>query len=106
MIDKAAMISILTIAINSPDLAGALCKGSTFWDLLPANHPHAEQARKIAMKGCSRCPALRDCRCWLSSLPVADRPVGIVAGRVIGAPTGWRKPPSGRPNGRPRKTVA
>jgi hypothetical protein len=47
-----------------------------------AEEPHQlERRHRIALSTCAVCPALTDCRMWLESLPVQDRPDGIVAGQ-------------------------
>jgi hypothetical protein len=66
-----------------PDLTGAACSGRSDWfDLAPpdsADHAHSE-ARALAI--CAHCPVLGACRAWFASLPTAQRPVGVIAGRV------------------------
>jgi WhiB family redox-sensing transcriptional regulator len=84
----AAVAELLAaLARSVPPLPGALCRGNgELWD------PHDREAetpedyhyrRDAAVRTCRRCPARAACEDWLDSLPAADRPLGIVAGRVI-----------------------
>ena len=40
-------------------------------------------ARRAALALCRQCPALKLCRQWFDHLPDWERPLGVVAGRVI-----------------------
>lgn len=70
-----------------PRLEGARCVGhSELWDITDDS-----TVTEYTVDVCSRCPALAGCRDWLDSLTPAQRPVGVVAGRVV-----RRKPPRTR----------
>ena len=81
----AAVAELLAaLARSVPPLPGALCRGNgELWD------PHDREAedyhyrRDAAIRVCRACPALARCAEYLDSTPAADRPLGIVAGRVI-----------------------
>lgn len=76
-----------------PALLGARCKRRT--DLFErttgedraANRTTTEEldnARREALRVCTNgCPTLDTCRAWLSALPAAQRPRGVVAGQVV-----------------------
>lgn len=75
----------LLAALGTPRLDGALCRGrQELFDPPDADTP--ERAREMnqarALRLCGRCSALADCRRWLDGLPKAQRPTGVVAGRV------------------------
>lgn len=80
---------------GAPDLHGASCKGkSDLYERTVAEHhmtgrltkTEVDDARREALRLCNnRCPALNPCRAWLSALPAAQRPHGVVAGLVITA---------------------
>jgi WhiB family transcriptional regulator, redox-sensing transcriptional regulator len=66
-----------------PNLKGAACAGrSDLFD--PARYHSADRAHREAraLAICARCPALGACRAWFASLPAAQRPFGVIAGRV------------------------
>jgi hypothetical protein len=75
-------LSLLRAAIAPlPDLTGATCAGrSDLFDLQPVNHD--DRAYREALALCARCPALDACRAWFASLPAAQRPAGVIAGRI------------------------
>lgn len=78
--------SLLAWRCDTPSLPGAACRGR--WSLTdppgddetPENWHYREAVAKAV---CSTCPALSACRSWLESLPAQQRPVGVVAGRLI-----------------------
>jgi hypothetical protein len=79
-LNLADLLDELGAAVNLP---GALCKGSTLWDLLPGTDPEHDHARDQAIGSCLHCPALAACRAHLQSLPSAQRPNDcVVAGQV------------------------
>ncbi|WP_326546099.1 hypothetical protein QGN32_20550 [Mycolicibacterium sp. ND9-15] len=74
----------LTAAIlhRAPRLPGALCRDQPW--MFDADDA---ASRDAALRLCQRCPSLPDCRRWVSSLPHAWRPPGVVAGRYRGRVT-------------------
>jgi WhiB family transcriptional regulator, redox-sensing transcriptional regulator len=64
-----------------PELTGAACAGRSDLFDLRAVHSH-DRAYREALALCARCPVLRACRAWFESLPAAQRPYGVIAGRV------------------------
>jgi WhiB family redox-sensing transcriptional regulator len=71
-------ISLPAAITPSPALTGAACAGrSDLFDLAAGSQRHRE-----ALALCARCPVLGVCRAWFASLPAAERPVGVIAGRV------------------------
>lgn len=76
-----------------PVLPGAPCKGrSDLYERTIGEHRAAgrfttteiDDARREALRLCNDgCPTLDACRAWLSALPAAQRPRGVVAGQVI-----------------------
>jgi hypothetical protein len=75
-------LSLLRGAIAElPDLTGAACAGrSDLFDLRPVDSD--DRAYREALALCARCPVLDACRAWFASLPAAQRPVGVIAGRI------------------------
>jgi WhiB family redox-sensing transcriptional regulator len=65
----------------APALPGARCRGRS--ELFDAESVDDERT-DYAITVCNRCPALAACREWVASLPPGKRPIGVVAGRVIG----------------------
>jgi hypothetical protein len=69
-----------------PRLPAAACRGRAklFDATIPdvSNRPRAAVARREALKVCAACSCLRACSAWLDSLDPADRPRGVVAGRI------------------------
>jgi hypothetical protein len=41
------------------------------------------EAAAVPLRCCQVCPELKPCAAWLASLPLEDRPVGVVAGQVV-----------------------
>jgi hypothetical protein len=77
------------LAHDIPDLHDAACRGHP--EVFDVADRHDTQAIAQAKAVCQSCPALRDCRDWLASLPRAMRPSGVIAGRYLGPPP--RPPP-------------
>ena len=75
-------ISLPRAAITRlPDLTGAACAGrSDLFDLRPVPGDHRAYREALAL--CARCPVLAACGAWFASLPTAERPPGVIAGRV------------------------
>ena len=90
MPDPTALMAELAIA--APRLDGARCRN--LWAAFdpPESGEDPEEVRyrhQTALALCQRCPALTPCRDWLDALTPAQRPLGVVAGRVV-APTRGR----------------
>lgn len=75
-----------------PTLPGARCKrraglfDRTTGEDRAAGRTTTEEldtARREALRLCAACPVLTRCRAWFTSLPIAHRPRGVVAGQVI-----------------------
>lgn len=75
-----------------PALHGARCKGrADLYERTDNEHrmtgqitlTELDDARRDALRLCQTCPALDACRAWLSALPAAHRPRGVVAGQVV-----------------------
>ncbi|MGV0874245.1 hypothetical protein [Mycolicibacterium sp. XJ879] len=87
-----------------PALDGARCKNrSELYERTNGEHrmtgrlttTELESARCAALRICSECPALRQCRAYLQGLPMSQRPRGVIAGLVItstGLPAKTRTP--------------
>ena len=70
----------------APSLPGARCRSE--WELFDRaaggpNRVEVQHARVDALQVCSSCPVLAQCRDWFTSLPLRDRPHGVVAGQVV-----------------------
>lgn len=93
---------------STPDLPGALCRGSRGWDWDhdgdPPEEPEFRDARlaRAAFTCRHRCPVLEGCRAYLESLPRAEKPTGAMAGRII---PGRPPPRQDRPKRRPRRDL-
>ena len=69
--------------LQVPNLEGAACAGrSDLFDLAPSDSGDRAHSEARALAICARCPVLGACRAWFASLPAAQRPVGVIAGRV------------------------
>lgn len=69
----------------APRLDGARCVGRHEWfDLAePDTDPAEAKYHQLkALRLCSGCPALAACSSWFDSLKPAQRPLGVIAGRV------------------------
>lgn len=79
---KRAAAQRLADALDAPRLEGAACLGKS--DLMDPPEPGEDTDRLAQAKAvCRGCPALKQCRAWLNSLPRNKKPSGVVAGRVI-----------------------
>lgn len=73
----------LDIVTSMPSMARALCvEERELFDRAVTDPLAAE----LAAQCCRYCPHLKPCRQWFDSLPVAERPAGVVGG-VISKPT-------------------
>ena len=73
------------LAHGIPDLHDAACRGRAGeFDIDDGRRNRAAVTRAKAV--CQSCPALQDCRDWLTSLPRPVRPSGVVAGRYLAPP--------------------
>ena len=76
------------LAAGIPALPGAACKGrGELFDPIERTE-HGDDARyrhQAALRLCASCPSTTRARCeeWLESLPIGQRPPGIVAGRLV-----------------------
>jgi WhiB family redox-sensing transcriptional regulator len=69
--------------LQLPNLEGAACAGrSDLFDLVPSDSAERAHSEARALAICARCTVLGACRAWFASLPAAQRPVGVIAGRV------------------------
>ncbi|WP_193043167.1 hypothetical protein [Mycolicibacterium baixiangningiae] len=87
-----------------PALPGARCKGrSALYERTVGEHrmtgrltkTEVDDARREALRLCGACEAQTRCRAWLTALPAARRPAGVIAGLVItagGTPAKTRTP--------------
>lgn len=88
---------LAALAHGIPELPGARCRNHrALFDATctPAGDEDTQlvalrQARKAAQAVCAACPALAQCRAWVESLPLSDRPGGVVAGELTDN-RGWR----------------
>jgi hypothetical protein len=85
--DRSSLEDLTALIEHMPKLAGALCRGSTAWDVDTFTGGSKDVARRdaaveYAMSQCRKCPALSDCGSWLASLGKAQRPNGVVAGQL------------------------
>ena len=79
------------LAAATPKLDGARCRNLwAAFDPPEAGEDPADVAYRhsAALALCQRCPALTPCRDWLDALTPAQRPLGVVAGRVVAATRG------------------
>jgi WhiB family transcriptional regulator, redox-sensing transcriptional regulator len=89
-------LSLPAAIMPVPDLKGAACEGrSDLFDLAPFYSGDRAQREARALAICARCPVLGACSAWFASLPAAERPYGVIAGRVH-RPRGPRAPAAGR----------
>jgi hypothetical protein len=87
-------LSLPAAIMPVPDLTGAACAGrSDLFDLQAVHSDDREHRQARAL--CARCPVLGACRAWFASLPAAERPYGVIAGRVH-RPRGPRPLTAGR----------
>lgn len=97
-LDALGVVDLLAVVLAGlPVLPGAACREQRV--VFAAAEDGDPGAVEAAQAICATCPAVGACTAWLSSLPEADRPLGVVGGQQIEAPQ------SRRP-GRPRKAVA
>lgn len=77
----------LTCALAGvPRLTDAACHG--LWELFdpPGEGEDAEDVayrHSAALKMCASCPCLSECRSYVDSLKPSQRPIGVIAGRVV-----------------------
>ncbi|KUH90634.1 hypothetical protein AU187_24490 [Mycobacterium sp. IS-1556] len=80
-----AIALLARILHGVPVLPGALCPDHphVFYTSSDTTDPETrDYAATTAIRLCKACPALEACRDWLDSLPAAERPLGVVAGRI------------------------
>lgn len=76
---------LASILRELPRLDGGLCRGrhQVFDTPEPGTDPEiVEYRRHTAVSICKRCPALTACAAWVDSLPLSQRPAGVVAGHI------------------------
>lgn len=82
-------VDLLDALSVAPALPGARCRGrSHLFDEAQPGEP-AEvvgQRHAQALGLCRGCTALASCQVWVSGLPPAKRPPGVVAGRLRSRP--------------------
>jgi len=68
-VDLDSWTDLLTTALNSVNLPGALCvERSDLFDPVPPSNPDREDIEATAPGSCRRCPSLTACRRWFRSL--------------------------------------
>ena len=67
--------------LAAPSFSGARC--SNEYELFDRASAGSSVARSVALQLCRECPCLQRCRDWFASLPVWDRPHGVVAGQLV-----------------------
>ncbi len=66
---------------GTPRLEKALCRGQTYlFDVSDDDQIERENCELEAKRMCARCPELEPCTRWVDSLPLSQRPGGVVAG--------------------------
>jgi len=68
-----------------PILRGARCRGRhDLFDPKGCDEPDdvAQARTEQALRICDSCPALQPCSQWFESLPLKNRPQGVVANRI------------------------
>lgn len=80
--------ALLAALGGPPRLTGALCVGRHQLFDTTGDDPAARQRQELAITVCRQCPVLVPCARWLESTPSHQRPLGIVAARVITTTTG------------------
>lgn len=79
-----AASALLEMLASSPDLAGAVCTDAGVREVFDAaTDSTAADVSEDALWACSRCPVLGACREWVTGLPAAQRPQGVVGGLVV-----------------------
>jgi hypothetical protein len=80
------VIDLITELTAGPDLHGAACveHRGVFDDCVRTTGRGriGFRAYERAVQVCAECPVLRDCRIWVLSLPLEERPFGVVAGLI------------------------
>ncbi|AZG44822.1 WhiB family transcriptional regulator [Gordonia insulae] len=81
------IVGLTSALAGLPRLPGAACRG---WpEIFDAEAP-ADPRAPEALELCAGCPALQLCTAWVDALTPAQRPAGVVAGRL--PPTPPKKP--------------
>lgn len=100
MSDLSGLLAELSVAPNLPaarcagrhELYDATVEGSTNG---PAGAAQVAAARTEALRLCAGCPERIPCGQWLDSLRPKDRPLGVIAGRLITSRAPRRNPNTG-----------
>jgi WhiB family redox-sensing transcriptional regulator len=76
-------IDLLRTLTDTPNLPGAACvEHRDIFDACLGKAAGRPLTYTRAIRVCARCPALRECFAWVSSLPASERPYGVTAGIV------------------------
>lgn len=80
------LLNRVASSVPTPPLRGAACTGK--WGLFdPRPSGESEKAaaerHQKAVELCAGCPALAACQAWVEALPARERPLGVVAGRLV-----------------------
>jgi hypothetical protein len=76
------IVSIFATLLGIPKLDGANCAGQ--WSLFDEPEKKDRDRTDVvdsALRLCELCPALADCADWYDSLPLDERPTGVIAGQ-------------------------
>lgn len=76
---------LISAMAGVPVLSGARCRGrhATFDSQRDDEPDEVADARHLQALGlCECCPALDACEQWFESLPLSQRPHGVIAGRL------------------------
>jgi hypothetical protein len=80
-----SIADLIATVVTTPNLPGAACvaEREPFDACIdpPAGRAHDDGYAR-AIQVCARCPALQDCRRWVTSLPMSRRPHGVTAGLI------------------------
>jgi len=80
-----SVAELIATVITTPDLPLAACVAERdIFDACTDRQAGSayEGVYAGAIRVCSRCPALGDCRRWVTGLPMNQRPYGVTAGLV------------------------
>ncbi len=80
-----SIAQLLGTVITTPDLPGAACvEHREIFDACTDRQAGRayDGVYAQAIRVCAGCPALEDCRRWITGLPMNQRPHGVTAGLV------------------------
>lgn len=84
---------LLNILASQPRMPGALCRNPDLWPLFDASATDIEAQRDAGMV-CAMCVHQPICAAWYLSLPVNERPSGVVGGLMPPLKPRWQPKPS------------